>query len=347
MSKKIRERYIDGADRLRTGVDFENQVIAKINRQAKIQPQKKKKIRIVPALIAACIAITAMSTAVFADDIKNYISGMFNKNSELIESSIVYPEIQVDEPWAIIKVEEILADGITYNAIVSVEITDLEKKNWPEDRPGDFTSPTYRPDNFVPHDFIFIEPVIKDDNSLLYGVNYSSGLIELIEYRTENKRFYSVYFFASNNTYGTDTVKINVNLGGKTEVLLESYESIELKEYALDGSLAPTEKLYEPRLVKISPLSLVISGYDRGIVEYSFPEEGGWSAFANPETIDSLYLVFKDGTRQDLLETGLFSLTAGPFDEKVIDIYSTHFENPIDISTVSGIELDGVFYPFE
>ncbi len=342
MNMEIKEHYCSEMNRIKMSDKCEERILSATIAAERQSPsfRKRKKIRIVPALIASFIAITLMSTAVFADNIKNYISDMFAKNSELIESSIVYPEIQVDEPWAIIKVEEIAADGITYKAIVSVEILDINENPWPETNPNSFIS---------------MQPVYDDDNS--HQGSYFAAAGELTEYRTENKRFFSTSISAASDAYGSNTVKITLSLFGKTEVVLESYESIEVKKYALDGSLAP-DKYYEPASVKISPLSLIISGYDKGMYEYV--EVGGVISVESvlvDERINSLYLLYNDGTRSNLLggdpdETAIVCSyrQMEPIPQSgdlTLEIYSTGFWHPVDITRVIGIELDGVFYSFE
>ena len=143
--------------------------------------------------------------------------------------------------------------------------------------------------------------------------------------------------------------------------MLDVSSNIEKRVFVLDNSSAP-EKLYKPTEAILSPLSLRICGenlgfYEQGHYETAEGEVFYHSSLLQEVVVDSLYLVLADGGRVNLLNppdkwndtgySGPGAMNRAQGENTYCLIYAISFNDPIDMDTIAGIELDGVYYPFE
>jgi len=301
----------------------------------------------VTAVAAALCCLFGMTA--FADDIGEMFTGLFTKDAVIGETVLtgVYSDTDGHVQMA---VEELLSDGMTVRMVVRYRAVDEKGTEW-------LNELECLEDGKVKFDQygFFAAPAFKDNNTVLYGVNWSHGARELEEYNTETERIFVVIMEADRIGWGTEDIELSYLMpSGERTTLLDASARVEMLSYELDSSAAP-EKLYVPESAAISPISLVINGTDLGVTESG--EENGYyySRMVAEAEIDWLFLCFKDGTRIDLLRdddhftNGAWMLGGGNASdgENSLIIASISFTNPIDVSAVAGIELDGVFYPFE
>ncbi len=316
----------------------------------------KRSFRLKYCIIAATAVLLFSGTTVFADEIKAVFYNLLGKN-ELVSEDVLNEVYSDDDGHVKITVKEFLSDRINSYAIIEYTALDDKGKKWIDkalivENMDAMTQHMNYPDMF---------PNFKDNNTALYGVNYNHGAEELIEYHTENSRVFKVVCLASGGDFGTNSMKLLYNLPDKwkTEATIDISESVQITDIEIDNSLAP-DKYYKPLGIRISPLSLLIYGEDLGIVESGVNQSGNWyQKIVHDENIDSLYLIMKDGKKYNILDyslddssimlnsTAMLTHVSNPEVEHDIIIYTSAFEEPIDLELIDGIELDGVYYPID
>lgn len=311
------------------------------------QIQRKFKVRY--CVIAAALAM-AVPTTIFADEIKEVFYNLLGKN-EIVSEDVLTDIYSDNDGHVKITVKELLSDGI--NSYVILEYSALDDKGqWWINRPLVISS---KDDLSLHINYPKLEPIDCISNS--------SGVEELTEYHTENSRLFKLTCCADRES-SNNSVRLIYNLHDKwrSEAILNVSNSVQCKDVKIDSSLAP-EKTYKPSGYKISSLGLVVYGNDLGMVETKKNAAGGYTTeVVKPDSISSLYLVMKDGKTHDMLggEDELSPreyMCMDVYDYDFMDtprkpcyntsIYSGAFPKPVDIDTIAGIELDGVYYPLE
>lgn len=338
----MKKRYTEMMKHIYPTQEQKNNMLEKVFEP---EPEKVKRgFRIKYCIPAVALAVI-FSTTVFAEEIKNTFYGLLGKNE--IVSEEVLNDVYTDTDGHVrMSVKEVLSDKITSYAIIEYTAFDEKGQDWL--------------DNYLTvHKLnaLTISPFMKDGNTSLYGVNYGYNCEEQLEYQTENTRVFKTSYYASGVNFGTDSVDLIYPLADKWEnhAVIDVSESVTLKDVKIDSDKAP-EKYYKPLGIKISPLSMNIYGKDLGIVEKGELKGGGtYTKVVHKETIDSLYLIMKDGSKHDLLtnETRILADDSGamlacvsnPEIDYDCSIYSSAFRDYMDLSIIDGIELDGVYYP--
>ncbi len=316
------------------------------------------------AAVAAALCCVFGMTA-FAEEIGSLFDGLFVKDTIVAED--VLTGVYTDNDGHVnMAVEELLSDGIAARMVVRYQAIDEQGKEWL----SGLASPlnTAEPNAFYG---LKISPAIKDRNTAEYGVNWGWGAYELEELRTETERCFVATMSADRSGWGSDDVEFSYGMtdGSKT-ALLSIVTDIDKKVITMDAP-EDSDKLYTPLKATLTPLSIVIEGKHFGLIESGteYTESGTtfYQRVIAEEKVDSLVLYFSDGARVDLLAPadipkgiynfdsvgvlcgGAWTLCAGNQsggDDSII-IAGSHFSSPIDISTVAGFELNGVYYSFE
>lgn len=303
---------------------------------------KEKTHRKKPVLrycIASAVAAVVCSTVVFADEIHNTFYNLLGKD-EIIAEDVLNDVYTDTDDHIRMSVKELLSDKITAYAVIEYTALDDIGKKWLDGA----TSLTDGVINgvYAPQ----IHPCFKEENTALYGVNYSYICEELTDYRTENSYVFKTEYQASGENYGTDSIILDYHMPERYEnqAVIDVTESIQLTDIKVDGVKLP-DKHYRIQGVKISPMSIMVYGENCGLYESGTNQYGSYyiRSLVNEE-INSIYLVMKDESRIDL--HGGFSLTSvsNPEIDYEVSICAESFDESIDISLVDGIELDGVYY---
>ena len=226
--------------------------------------QKRKIFRFKYGLIAALICVI-FSTAVFADEIKNTFYGIFN--SDNIVGDKVLNDIYTDgNDHVKMSVKEVLSDKISAYAIVEYTALDEKGRIWLDN--------LHAVQKLNP---LKLNPLIKDNNGSLYGVNFSYGFEEIEKYRSEKIHVFKVMYHASGENFGTESIQLSYPLCNKWEnkVIIDVSESLRTVDIKIDSSQAP-DKYYKPLGIKLSPISVLIYGKDLGMIEFGKTASGGY-----------------------------------------------------------------------
>jgi len=312
--------------------------------------RKSFKMRYCVLAVAAAMLIP---TTVFAGEIKSAIYSIFTKNE--IVSEDVLSEIYTDSDGHItMTVKELLSDKIHAYAVVEYIAHDEKGRKWLE---------KYEPLGSISHTFsLYLSPDWDENNEEFPGVNFSYFCREFMEYKTEDKRVFALITSASQDDFGSSSLKLNYDMVNRDlETSIDVSNSVEIRNVKIDSSLAP-DKSYKPTGFKFSSLGIMIYGENCGNYETGRTSTGGqYRKSLSDDSVESLYLVMKDGTKKDLLNierpdsenlflSGSYS-TLGAVSTLYADydlsIYSSTFAEITDIDTIAGIELDGVYYSVE
>jgi len=322
-----------------------------------------RKVLRVAAVAAALCCVFGMTA--FAEEIGSFFSGIFVKDA-IVADNVLTGVYNDNDGHVNMAVEELLSDGMAVRLVVRYQALDQQGKEWLDSLSG--SNDTLDSKAFFG---LKVWPAIKDLNMAEYGVNWGWGAYELEELRTETERCFVLSMSADRSGWGTDDVEFTYTMtDGKKTTLLSIVTDIEKKVIAMDAP-EDSDKLYAPLKATLTPLSIVIEGKHFGLIENGTEyTEDGYTIYQRvtaEEKVDSLVLYFTDGTRVDLLApadipkgiyifdsvgelcSGAWTLCAGnqSSDDDSIIIAGSHFGSPIDITTVAGFELDGVYYSFE
>ncbi|MBQ6796602.1 MAG: hypothetical protein IJP10_01175, partial [Clostridia bacterium] len=184
----------------------------------------------------------------------------------------------------------------------------------------------------------------------------AGGVYELEEYRTDTKRRFVLFMELSNDHWGT-RAQINYSMTGNIpkSTVIDVSTNIEKLVFDLD-SPRETDRLYRPTLVKLSPLSITVCGENLGALYYVESPDGSSAEIGllrEDVTVESMRLIFDDGSEIVMFDEGnacqnmsMFGVLTDTDDPCDCMIATMSFAQPIDPDTVSGIEIDGVYYPF-
>lgn len=320
------------------------------------------------AAVIAAVLCCVFAMTVFADE----IAGIFTDNE--IVGETVRTSVYCDKDEHIeISVEEILSDMQTVRMVVRYTALDKQGEEWLGQLSEKGNNNSIYGDDPTAHYGFRVSPDFKDNNTRLYGVNWGYYATEIEEYRTKTQRRFIVGMEANDGYWGTDNIILyymmtdyelyadnNQYINNKKSAVLDVSTNIERRKFILDNSNAP-EKLYKPTEAFLSPLSLRICGENLGFYKQGHYEtsEGTYyyEKLLEDVEVDSLYLVQNDGHKIDMLDPplewseigyhGPGAMGRAQGENEYCHIYSISFKNPIDIDTVAGIELDGVFYSFQ
>lgn len=371
MSNRIRNT-LDG---IAPSAEQKNRMLSAIEREADryaqiaAAPVRRSGARWLKVAAVAAALCCAFGMTAFAEEIGSLFDGLFVKD-EIVAETVLTGVYTDNDGHVNMAVEELLSDGIAARIVVRYQALDEQGKEWLDSlsNPND----TRDPGAFFG---LKIWPAIKDLNLADYGVNWSWGAYELEELRTETERCFVATMNADRSGWGTNDVEFIYGMtDGKKATCLSIVTDIEKKIIAMDAP-EDSDKLYTPLKATLTPLSFVIEGEEDGIVESGteYGENGEYTHYqrvVSEEEIDSLYLHLTDGTWIDLLapsvylydssvatfikpgtvtHEGAWMLCAGnnSSGENSFIVAGTTFKNPIDIDSVAGFKLDGVYYEFD
>ncbi|MCM1226915.1 MAG: hypothetical protein NC320_05735 [Clostridium sp.] len=339
----MKKRYTEMMEHIYPTQEQKNSMLEKVFEP---EPEKAKRGFKIKYCIPAVALAVIFSTTVFAEEIKNTFYGLLGKNE--IVSEEVLNDVYTDTGEHVsIAVKEVLSDMINCRMIVEYTLHDEIGREWIDNLA-----------NACKSTFLEVSPHMKEENTILYGVSRSYGCEELTEYRTENTRVFNVFYESSGEGSGTNSVDLMYHLYHQWEnhAVIDVSKSVQLTDIKLDSSLAPNF-YYKPIGVKISPMSILIYGQNCGLYETGNNKYGGYyirSLVDDDFYLSSLHLIMKDGNKYDLLHDeevqyapgwGLGSVTNADLDYDV-SVYCSALRD-IDITTIDGIELDGVYYSFD
>ncbi len=305
----------------------------------------KPRRRILPYGIAAAAAVTLLvPTTVYAEEIKTYVYDLFEKEEkvpEYVYEDVLHSVFSDTDGHVQVLVTELISDSISTYGVIEYRALDDEGAHLLTE----LSEPRLSPD-------------MKNEDHVYYGVSFGSGAMELKEHSTATTRVFRVAMDTASDGYGTESVLLRYVLsdGKIKETAISISESMEFSEVRIDSGKAP-KKDYLPTGYKISPLTVMVYGEDIAMAEWSYIDGVFSEKVISDDELDSLYLVMKDGAEYDLLQLmgerrlleswGSMSTVRNPECHYDLSIYQGTFYEPIDITQVAGLEIDGVYYPIE
>lgn len=268
--KDIRKDYTDAMDTVQAPEELTSRTkdIAKYSGKKVAYGNRKAYRKILAAMAAA--AVFAM--AIFVPDtsakyIKKIFAGFWSGNKE-VGSYAEQPDgnLYTDEDKHIkMSVEEILSDEVCVQAVVKFKAKDEKGIEWLNN---------YAPE--INSDAATTEEVFRDSLCIMpdfesgLGVGGSSGFMELEKYRSDNERYFTIQYLA---TEPMDSGLIHYSLPSGTgyEMEIDIKGNVPVYNYNLelkDGK--GISKYYEPKKIRLSKLSVVVYGKDTGL----FTEDG-------------------------------------------------------------------------
>ncbi len=349
MNNSIKNTYENitptGEQKARMLSNIESEIIRQA--ESSVMPARRSSTKwLKVAAVAAALCCTVSITA-FAEEIGSLFNGLFVKD-EIVAQTVLTGVYNDNDGHVNMAVEELLSDGMTVRIVVRYQALDEQGKEW-----LDCLSYSLEGSDIPAFYGLNAFPEFMDNNSVIHGVSYAHGVFELEDLRTENERCFVVIMEAARYDWGSENIILDYSMtSGPKSSLLNVSSGIEKATIALDAP-ADSSKPYTPLSATISPLSFVIEGEEHGLFESGYEDGWYYQRVVSDETIDSIWLCFTDGTKIDLLydfeyTNGAWMLGSGNESdaENYITIFSTSFKNPIDISTVAGFKLDGVYYEF-
>lgn len=275
-----------------------------ITRHSSTQVRQKRSMAKV--LIIAVVISLFSGTAVALSNTELF-KGIFGNSIYVVEDEILFPMESVADDQFKLTLEGVLSDTYNSIAIVSVEALNEQSRLQLEQVSSNLQ----------------IGPLQQNIQS------NSTAVVELHHLAEQNKKRFMVEFRSMDGP-----------LNGDLEVSLTTEKS-RLTLSAPTVSTIPTMIIqldevhyasadYVPQTVIISPLTVVVEGYEKGI-GYQIPTPNITLHFADGTTID----VFN----QDTVFNG------SRFPEEGVTMVSAQFEKIMDLKQLRFITVDGVKYP--
>lgn len=215
----------------------------------------KKRIKYAKAATAAAVfaIVLSLPTTSFASYIKEIFTGFWSSQDEA--ANYVQQNVYEDEDQHIrMCVEEVLSDEVCVHAVIKYTAKDETGRQWLKD---------YNPRRQA-QDGLYITSDYKSG----HGVSGARDSVELTKYRTENERYFEVYFLAAQWYDFTKQCALSYTLpSGYKYTPIDTRCNVPFYEYNLKPQTAGRlSKYYEPKIIRISQLSIVVYGKNTGMI---------------------------------------------------------------------------------
>lgn len=263
-------------------------------------------------VVLTLVLIFLSSTIAYAFSNIDFFKNYFGESIYLVEESIFSEVSSVSNEDYKLTIEGVLSDEYKNVAVVSVEaLSENIKKKFKEYEQS-----------------LKVEKGKNTTEAFAYGIN------ELEELSSKIKKYYLINYSSTDEKIDWPLlVYLNKE---QSDLFLEIpiAKTLETKEITLNQSYYSNSD-YVPSSVKISPLSIVVKGYER-VVNYEIP---------NPE----LKILFKNGKELYICgdELSDFELDGSRFPEDNFTMVSIDFQKIINLDMIESIDVDGVEYTVE
>lgn len=321
------------------------------------------------AASAAVFAILAIPTTIFADEIKDFVSGIFSHNEqvgEITEQKVF--EVTDEESHIKVEVLELISDG--HSAMATVVYTALDEKGrlWLEQEDKRDSINRYSLFSIYPGK---VEKNGDGDDVMMMAASNSYGCYEVEKLRTEDSRTY----IACLSSYGTPTTPVEdflifdystpCNISNLAKLPYATTEDHVYKMVKADENAEESEaaKKREPVFFEISKLSWRILGRNHGV--YGHSENSYWMIDPDDDYKPSVEIYFKNGECMPL-EMGFRDCAIdgkingekidllissndffnGPMYDQIDECDEENFSwlTQIDPSEVVSVKIDGIMY---
>ena len=255
------------------------------------------------ATTAAVLAALSIPATIYADEIKEFFTGVLGRNEQVAE--YVRQNVYEDSDGHLrMMVKELLSDQKAVRAVITYEALDEEGKEWirnfdERDYEWDGIYGEFNDENGFSHSALSLMP------SEIANMSY--GFKELKEYRTDSTLCIQFMYDVSEPTE-QQTADLYYPMTHKKYCHAEFNvePNMEVKEYRLVGD-TNVNKYYDALYVRLSDLSLIIYGTQKGLYEHRNYSTGGYSQRTlvpeeeREEISPQVTLHFKDGTEHSLM----------------------------------------------
>ena len=302
----------------------------------------------IPIMItAAALSVVLCATPVVAEGIRSLLVVKY-PDTAIIQENIQKSVYESSDGHIKMTVDELLSDEMTVLMTVSYEALDENGREWLESH--NFNADI---DNIyrITHSDMYGFGIVPDmdGNTIIHGVNFSYGTEELIDYRTENKRCFLLYYEASSRDYDSAEGKFVYPMtNGAETFFIDTKGNVQVETIALESEEVPSA-YFTPTHIELSKLSFVIYAMQHGV--YETTDEPGnyggkWLLTVEEYNKISCFLIMSDGEKIRL-EGGMNAVYP---DEKNnysdLVLLSGRIPENIDAERITGLEINGVVYKF-
>ncbi|MBQ5319220.1 MAG: hypothetical protein J6K17_09010 [Oscillospiraceae bacterium] len=291
------------------------------------------------AAAAACLLVCSMP--VVANSIKSLLNEKYPE-TVVMQENIQKAVYESNDGHVKMTVDELLSDEMIVLMTVHYEAIDEKGKDWIANHKFESNIALISSRNagfgIVPD---------MGDNTIIHGVNVSYNTEELTEYKTDTERWFLLHYEASSRDYDSAQGKFAYPMTtGVETVFIDTKGNVPVKTIELKKDEVPSE-YYTPTHIELSKLSFVIYAMQHGVYEtFSEPYHYGSRWILPDEEYEKIacFFVMENGEKIEL-EGGMNSTHP---DEKNnysdLVLLSNKLPENIDIETIVGLEINGVYY---
>lgn len=255
------------------------------------------------AIMATILVALSIPVTIYADEIKTFFTEVLGRNEQVAE--YVRQNVYEDSDGHLrMMVKELLSDQKAVRAVITYEALDEEGKEWirnfdERDYDCDGIYWGFKDENGLSHSALSLVP-----SEIANGI---FGFQELKEYRTDSTLCIQ-FMYDVNEPEKQQTAILYYPMTHKkySQAELNVEPNMEIKEYRLVGD-TNVNKYYDALYVRLSDLSLVIYGTQKGLYEHRTTAAGGYyqrilvPEKEREEVFPKVTLHFKDGTELSLM----------------------------------------------
>lgn len=293
------KNYRQAMNKVKMSDKCKNEILNRINSQESRRWNRLFRVKFLNVMVLIFIIITILGGTITV--LGKQINGLFKgwlTNNEMVGDTVFDSSFAESDGHVRIEISEILSDIMNTKMVIHYTALDKEGREWLETIMSQ-----------EPYGNLHITPGIKDFNTFEHGVNYTGGCRELSEYGSDDEKYFEVHYSASGDDFGTRTAYLYYSMPEKSClnivedcVSIELTDAIEMAEYNITSDFVNGIN-YIPKKIRISPLGIAIYGVTKdSSICYKYGNSYHTLALEGAE-LGSLYLILKDGSRYNLLES--------------------------------------------
>lgn len=228
------------------------------------------------AATAAALVALAIPATIYADEIQNFFKGILRHDEQVAE--YVQQNVFEDSDGHLkMTVQELLSDQVVVRAVITYEAVDEEGAEWIrqfkeedyQEGPEGARYGEYMDENNMPHSALSLTPIgytnmtrgIRELKELRTDTTLAIQLVYEVDDPVELEQAY-LYYPMTHEIFRQTTLSIEPNM--------------EIREYQLIGDTNVNE-YYDALYIRISDLSYIIYGKQKGLYEHRRYSTGGYA----------------------------------------------------------------------
>lgn len=306
---------------------------------------KPKLVRKPFIIAAAAVCVLVCSMPVVANSIKSLLNEKYPE-TVVMQENIQKAVYESNDGHVKMTVDELLSDEMIVLMTVHYEALDEKGIEWVNNHKFESDISAIGSISYGRNVGFGIIPDMGD-NTIIHGVNVSYNTEELTEYKTDNERWFLLHYDASSRDYDSAQGKFAYPMtSGVETVFIDTKGNVPVKTIELKNDEVPSE-YFTPTHIELSKLSFVIFAMQHGVYEsFGEPYHYGRRWILPDEEYEKIacFFVMENGEKIKL-EGGMNSTHP---DEKNnysdLVLLSNKLPENIDIETIVGLEINGVYY---